>query len=153
MLARKPPGAQNGDAAQPRPGGPTRTPRPDSGGCWHQDLFCIVLNSFIEIPLAYQVCVCVYMSVCVCVQLLSYVRLCDPMDCSPPGSSVYGIFQARILEWVAISFCRGSSQPRDQTRISVSPALAGGFFTIVPPGKPVTYRICPLLKSVKLNGF
>ena len=51
------PGAQSGDAAQPRPDGPTRTPRPDSGGCWHQDLFCIVLNSFIEIPLAYHVCV------------------------------------------------------------------------------------------------
>ena len=41
--------------------------------------------------------------------------LCDPMDCSLPGSSVHGIFQARILEWVAISFSRGSSQPRDQT--------------------------------------
>ena len=39
--------------------------------------------------------------------------LCDPMDCSPPGSSVHGIFQARVLEWVAISFSRGSSQPRD----------------------------------------
>ena len=40
--------------------------------------------------------------------------LCDPMDCSPPGSSVHGILQARILEWVAIPFSRGSSQPRDQ---------------------------------------
>ena len=39
----------------------------------------------------------------------------DPVDCSPPGSSVHGILQARILEWVAISFSRGSSQPRDQT--------------------------------------
>ena len=38
---------------------------------------------------------------------------CNPMDCSPPGSSVHGIFQARILEWVATSFSRGSSQPRD----------------------------------------
>ena len=38
---------------------------------------------------------------------------CDPMHCSPPGPSVHGIFQARILEWVAISFSRGSSQPRD----------------------------------------
>ena len=42
-------------------------------------------------------------------------NLCDPMDCSPPGSSVHGILQARILEWVVISFSRGSSQPRDQT--------------------------------------
>ena len=44
--------------------------------------------------------------------------LCDPMDCNPPGSSVHGILQARILEWVAISFSRGSSQPRDRTRVS-----------------------------------
>ena len=52
--------------------------------------------------------------------------LCDPMDCSPPGSSVHEIFQARILEWVAISFSRGSSQPRDQTRVSCT---AGRFIT------------------------
>ena len=45
----------------------------------------------------------------------SHVQLCDPMDCSVPGSSVHGILQARILEWVAISSSRGSSRPRDQT--------------------------------------
>ena len=44
--------------------------------------------------------------------------LCDPMDCSPPGSSVHGISQARILEGVAISYSRGSSQPRDWTQVS-----------------------------------
>ena len=44
--------------------------------------------------------------------------LCDPMDCSLPGSSVRGIFQARVLEWVAISFSRGSSWPGDQTQVS-----------------------------------
>ena len=44
--------------------------------------------------------------------------ICDPMDCSPPGSPVHRILQARILEWVAISFSRGSSQPRDRTHIS-----------------------------------
>ena len=43
---------------------------------------------------------------------------CDPMDCRPPGSSVNGILQARILEWVAISYSRGSSQPRDPTQVS-----------------------------------
>ena len=43
---------------------------------------------------------------------------CDPMDCSLPGSSVHGIFQAIVLEWIAISFSKGSSQPRDQTRVS-----------------------------------
>ena len=56
-----------------------------------------------------------------------------PQDCSPPGSSVHGIFQARILEWVAVSFSRGSSPLRDRT---ASPALAGGFFITEPPGKP-----------------
>ena len=44
--------------------------------------------------------------------------LCDPVGCSPPGSSVHGIFQARILEWAAISISRGSSRPRDGTRVS-----------------------------------
>ena len=62
----------------------------------------------------------------------SCLTLCDPMDFSPPGSSVLGIFQMRILEWIAISFSRGSSQPRDQTWIS---CIAGRFFTAEPPGK------------------
>ena len=44
--------------------------------------------------------------------------LCNPMDCSPPGSSIHGILQARILEWVAISSSRGSSRPRDRTQVS-----------------------------------
>ena len=48
----------------------------------------------------------------------SFLTLCNPMDCSPPDSSVHGISQARILDWVAISFSRGSSQPRNQTHIS-----------------------------------
>ena len=48
----------------------------------------------------------------------SHVQLCDPVDCSPPDSSVHGILQARRLEWVAVSSCRGSSRPRDWTRVS-----------------------------------
>ena len=53
-----------------------------------------------------------------------WLTLCDPVVCSPPGSPVRGILQARIPEWVAISISRGSSQPKDQTRISCkSPAL------------------------------
>ena len=52
--------------------------------------------------------------------------LCHPMGCSSPGSSIHGIFQARILEWVAIAFSRGSSQPRDETWVSCT---AGRFFT------------------------
>ena len=53
--------------------------------------------------------------------------LCDPVNCSLPGSSVHGVLQARIPEWVAVPFSRGSSQPRDQTQVS---CIAGGFFTI-----------------------
>ena len=56
-----------------------------------------------------------------------------PLHCSPPGSSVHGILQARILEWVAISFSSESSWPRDQTHIS---GLAGGFFTMSHLGSP-----------------
>ena len=48
----------------------------------------------------------------------SCLTLCDPIDCSLPGFSVHGIFQARVLEWVAISFSRGSSRPRDRTQVS-----------------------------------
>ena len=51
------------------------------------------------------------------VKSLGHVQLCETMDYSQLGSSVHGIFQARVLEWVAISFSRGSSQPRDRTRV------------------------------------
>ena len=54
---------------------------------------------------------------CVCAQLLSCVQLCNPMECSPPGSSVHGIFPTRILEQIAISCSRGFSQLRDGTRV------------------------------------
>ena len=56
----------------------------------------------------------------------SHLRLCNPMDCSLPGYCAHGILQARILEWVAISFSRGSSQPRNGTQVSYT---AGRFFT------------------------
>ena len=57
----------------------------------------------------------------------SYLTLCHPMDCSLLGSSVHGIFQARILEWVAISFSTGSSQPRDRSQVS---HIVGRRFTV-----------------------
>ena len=59
---------------------------------------------------------------------LSRVRLCNPVDCSPPGSSAHGISKARILEWAAIFSSRGSSRPRDRTRVSWFPACAFGYF-------------------------
>ena len=60
-----------------------------------------------------------------CVQ--SCPALCGPMDCRPPGSSVHGIFQARIMEWVAISY--DLPYPGTEPASLESPALAGGFFT------------------------
>jgi len=69
--------------------------------------------------------------------------LCNPTDCSPPGSSVHGILQARILEWIAISFSRGPSQPRDQTHVSyVLLHWQVGSLPLVPPGKVVRWRSC-----------
>ena len=61
------------------------------------------------------------------VKSLSHVRLFALVDCSPPSSSVHGILQARILEWVAVSFSRGSSQPRDRTQVS---NIAGRRFNL-----------------------
>ena len=72
--------------------------------------------------------------VCMCAQ--SCPTFCDPVDYIPLGSFLHGIFQARILEWVAISSSRGSSPPRDQTHVSCNPAVSGGFFTTEPTGKP-----------------
>ena len=88
-------------------------PNPD-GGCfplssWTMH-FYFVCHSVWIIYLTMWVCVC-----CVCSVTRSCLTVCDPMDCSPLGSSVHGIFQARILEWVAISSSRGSSKPRVQT--------------------------------------
>ena len=71
---------------------------------------------------------------CVCSVAKSRPILCDSMDCSPLGSSVHGIFQARILEWVAMPSSRGSSPPRDRTSIS---CIAGRFFTTESLGSEV----------------
>ena len=66
----------------------------------------------------------------------SCLTLCSPMDYIPPGSSIHGILQARILEWGAMPFSRGSSSPRDRTHISRGSCIAGGFFTTGSLGKP-----------------
>ena len=85
-------------------------------------------------------------SVCLVTQLCP--TLCDPMDCSPPGSSVHGIFQARILEWVAISFSRESSWPRDWTWIS---CVACRLFTIWVTMEVCTFYLFYIWKFVPLN--
>ena len=63
-----------------------------------------------------------------CAVTQSRLTLCDPTDCSPPGSSVRGIFQARILEWVVISYSTGSSQPRDWSCLSCTIYIYPLFF-------------------------
>ena len=72
---------------------------------------------------------------CSCLMTQSRPTLCSPMDYSLPGSSVHGILQARILEWVAISSSRGASRLGMEPVSPVSPALASSFFTAEPPGK------------------
>ena len=76
----------------------------------------------------------VWSVVCSVAQLCT--TLCDPMGCSPPGSSVKGISQARILEWVAFPPPGDPPDPGIEPTSLVSPALAGQFFTAMPPGKP-----------------
>ena len=71
--------------------------------------------------------------------------LCDPMDCSPPASSVHGILQARILEWLAIPFSRGSSHPGIKPR---SLGLQVNSLLSEPPGKPILYNL-----SLSLSFF
>ena len=84
----------------------------------------------------------VYDSLCVCSVAHLYPTLCDPLNCSWPGSSIHGIFQARVMEQVATSCSRQSTGPMDRTHVSSSPALAGRFFTTLPPGKRVRVYVC-----------
>ena len=75
---------------------------------------CLSPISTLYVCVCVCVCVCVRACVYVCVQSLqSWLTLCNPEDSSPPGSSILGIFQARILEWLAMRSSRGSSLPRD----------------------------------------
>ena len=102
---------------------PTRLPRPwdslgkSTGVGWHFLLQCMKMKSESEFA---QSC----------------PTLSDPMDCSPPGSSIHGVFQARVLEWGAIAFSRGSSLPRDQIQI----CIAGRLSTIWATGEACAFH-------------
>ena len=127
--------------------------------CWHNSpasrvvylwRFSLVYNFVFSLELAIILfCICLAFSVRACV--LSCVWLCDPMDCSPSGFSVHAVFQARMLEWVAISSSRGSSWPRDRTHVSCLSFTAGEFFTSEPQGKPSVLSDAPHFPSVSLS--
>ena len=99
--------------------------------------------SFTQLPLLSTTNVTISESESEVVQ--SCPTLCDPMDCSLPGSSLHRIFQARVLERVAVCISRGSSQPRDRTG---SPALHADALPSEPPGKPTVMIIITLMTSI-----
>ena len=77
---------------------------------------CIIVFVFLDIFISYNIR---ELYICACAKSLqSCLTLCDPMDCSPPGSSVHGLLQARILEWIAMPFSSRSVPSRDQTWVS-----------------------------------
>ena len=76
--------------------------------------------------------------------------LCDPMDCSLTGSSIHGIFQSRVLEWVAISFSRWSYQPRDQTQVS---HIAGRRFTVWATWEAPYQEMCTKRNNLEISSF
>ena len=89
---------------------------PQHPSCWDSELWRLITNLLKELlMLVTQLC----------------PALCHPMDCSPPGSCVHGILQARMLEWVAISFSRGSSWPRGWTQVS---RIAGRLYWLSQQG-------------------
>ena len=80
--------------------------------------------------------------------LLSRVQFSDPTDCSLPGSSIHGIFQVRVLEWVAISFSRDLPDPRIKSR---SPALQADALPADPPWKPTEGKKFKIIKAIQVK--
>ena len=95
--------------------------------CPHRVAISILVHIFSYVNVYTHMCI-----ICLCCGAF----MSDYLVCSLPGSSVHGIFQARILECITIFSSRASSQSRDQTHISCSSALTGRFFTTEPPKKP-----------------
>ena len=91
---------------------------------------------------------------CCCLVAQSCLTPCNPMDCGPPGSSVHGISQARILEWMAISFSRGSSRPRDGTHVfwqDYLPLSHQGSYVIRNGRERYKFKICPMMCYTQLT--
>ena len=96
--------------------------------CWHQNariIWAKQVYALVKKPAAFALLQQNTVCVCVCSVSLSCPTLCHSMDCSPPASLVHGILQTRILEWVAISYSRRSSPPRDWTHISCVSCTGG----------------------------
>ena len=106
------------------------------------------MGKFVTVHFTIIMHMCLHVSVHVRSVVHSCLTLCDPMDDSPPCSSVHGVFQARILERVATSYFRGTSQPRDRTPGSSVSCIAGRFSTTEPPGEPPNYHIFILINLV-----
>ena len=102
-------------------------------------IFYVIINSisFLHVNISVEFLSRNIPIICYCAQ--SHLTLCNPLDCSPPGSSVHGIFQARILEWVAISSSRGSSDPGVEPATLASPALKADSLPAEPSRNPIIW--------------
>ena len=101
-------------------------------------LMLLLMDIWVASSLWLWICLYVSFGECSCSVAKSCPTLPDPMDCSLPGFSIYGILQARILGWVPIPFFRESSWPRDQTQVS---HISGRFFTIWATREALTFYI------------
>ena len=111
------------------------------GSCPHREIWtgisCIGRRILYHRDTREALSICMRTSVRACVLThLNHVGLCEPMDCGPPGSSVHGILQARILEWVAMPSSRGSSRPMGWSHISCLLHWQVGSLPLVPPEMP-----------------
>ena len=118
--------------------------------CWDVFVYvCFWVLCFVQL-ICMSVCwYHIILIMCVCICTLSCLALCNPVDCSPPGSSVHGVSQARILEWVARLFSRGSFQHRDQTHVSGigRRILYTGGFTLAMFSGPWVSQVCSFFKN------
>ena len=95
-------------------------------------------------------CLYTHICTCMCARSLQFVQLCDPRDCSPPGSSVHGILQARILKRVSMPFSRGSSRPRDQTQV---PCIGRRVLTTSSTWEaPYVYVLESIINVIHISG-
>ena len=111
---------------------------------------CLLTTKKVHLYSVSYLCVCDFKCVCVCLVAKSCLTLCDPMDCSLPGSSVHGICQVRILEWVVVPFSRDFANPRIKP---TSSELAGGFFTTELLGRPMISNMFSMEGKTSIEYF